>query len=294
MAIELTHSEQQLIASICAAHRDWLPEASSAPRPVKLLEGGHSNRTVLLDGGGDRWVLRLAGAARPGVCRTREQRALRAASQLHLCPELRLCDPARGLLITRYVADRSAGASGPAQLATLLQRIHGIPWDVSDGANRQNPVAALAQYLSALPAGHALRQLLDSHGETLRRARTFLARPDAPAVLCHNDLLRGNRLSDGQRLCAIDWEYAGSNDPLFDLAVCAAEVEAPEDFARELLDCYLNRAARSEERQRLGAWLLLYRVLEALWFARHAATSLAGQASRQRLQQALHRELDID
>ena len=34
----------------------------------------------------------------------------------------------------------------------------------------------------------------------------------------HNDLLAGNFIDDGRRLWLIDWDYAGFNSPLFDLA----------------------------------------------------------------------------
>ena len=34
----------------------------------------------------------------------------------------------------------------------------------------------------------------------------------------HNDLLSGNFIEDNQRLWLVDWDYAGFNSPLFDLA----------------------------------------------------------------------------
>src|SRR5262249_9149588 len=37
-------------------------------------------------------------------------------------------------------------------------------------------------------------------------------------VLGHNDLLAANFIDDGRRLWLIDWDYAGFNSPLFDLA----------------------------------------------------------------------------
>ena len=36
-------------------------------------------------------------------------------------------------------------------------------------------------------------------------------------VYGHNDLLAANFLDDGKKIWLIDWEYAGYNDPLFDL-----------------------------------------------------------------------------
>ena len=47
-------------------------------------------------------------------------------------------------------------------------------------------------------------------------------------VFGHNDLLAGNFIDDGKRLWLIDWDYAGFNSPLFDLANLASN----NDFER--------------------------------------------------------------
>ncbi|NBP95332.1 MAG: choline kinase, partial [Gammaproteobacteria bacterium] len=46
----------------------------------------------------------------------------------------------------------------------------------------------------------------------------------------HNDLLAANFIDDGHRLWLIDWDYAGYNSPLFDLANLAANNEIDFDF----------------------------------------------------------------
>jgi len=38
-----------------------------------------------------------------------------------------------------------------------------------------------------------------------------------PTVACNNDLLAGNFIDDGDRIRLIDYEYAGNNDPCFEL-----------------------------------------------------------------------------
>ena len=44
-------------------------------------------------------------------------------------------------------------------------------------------------------------------------------------VFGHNDLLAGNFIDDGRRVWLIDWDYAGFNSPLFDLANLASNNE---------------------------------------------------------------------
>ena len=38
------------------------------------------------------------------------------------------------------------------------------------------------------------------------------------AILCHNDLVLANFLNAKNRMYLIDWEYAGNNDPIFDVS----------------------------------------------------------------------------
>ena len=56
----------------------------------------------------------------------------------------------------------------------------------------------------------------------------------------HNDLLSGNFIEDNSRIWLVDWDYAGFNSPLFDLANLASNNEFAEDLERELLQIYFE------------------------------------------------------
>ena len=60
-------------------------------------------------------------------------------------------------------------------------------------------------------------------------------------VFGHNDLLAANLIDDGQRLWLIDWDYAGFNSPLFDLANLASNNELSPDLETQLLRALLWR-----------------------------------------------------
>jgi thiamine kinase-like enzyme len=59
-------------------------------------------------------------------------------------------------------------------------------------------------------------------------------------VFGHNDLLPGNFIDDGQRIWLVDWDYAGFNSPLFDLANLAANNDYPPEMERDLLGLYFG------------------------------------------------------
>jgi thiamine kinase-like enzyme len=70
-----------------------------------------------------------------------------------------------------------------------------------------------------MPAGYP-----DFSGHASRVAAALASRPQ-PTVPCHNDLLAANMIDDGQRLWFIDFEYAGNNDPYFELGNLWAEAD---------------------------------------------------------------------
>ena len=86
-------------------------------------------------------------------------------------------------------------------------------------------------------------------------------------VFGHNDLLAGNFLDDGARLWLIDWDYAGFNTPLFDLANLSANNVFPSQLAHELLAIYYGTAPDAAQLCALHAMQAASMVREALWGA---------------------------
>jgi thiamine kinase len=84
--------------------------------------------------------------------------------------------------------------------------------------------------------------------------------------LCHNDLLRANRVVSAGRLWALDWEYCAMASPWYDIAVVinGDSLSAPE--ADTLLKAYLGRAPDARERDTLHQYGCIYRYLELLWY----------------------------
>jgi len=60
-------------------------------------------------------------------------------------------------------------------------------------------------------------------------------------VFGHNDLLPANFIDDGERIWLIDWDYAGWNSPLFDLANLASNAEFDHAAEEHLLAEYFGR-----------------------------------------------------
>lgn len=79
--------------------------------------------------------------------------------------------------------------------------------------------------------------------ESIRRA---LAVQPADLVPCNNDLLAENFIDDGEKIWLIDYEYAGNNDPCFELGNIASESHLTNDDLAKLVTAYYGREYRNK------------------------------------------------
>jgi aminoglycoside phosphotransferase (APT) family kinase protein len=185
------------------------------------IEGGLSNRAWRLEAKDERWFVRLGHpqAARLGVDRRSECVVLRTVAAAGLAPGVHVCEPAQGLLITRFIEGRTwsaADARSPDNLrriAACMRRLHELP--VPDGVHEVDYGRQAGRLAAALPDPDATGALLAE-----RAAAAFARVGDGgyATTLCHNDLHHLNVLDDGDQLWLVDWEYGGRGNPLFDVA----------------------------------------------------------------------------
>lgn len=85
-------------------------------------------------------------------------------------------------------------------------------------------------------------------------------------TLCHNDLNPRNVLWQDGRVWLIDFEYAGLNDPCFDLAAVSVEFGLSEGEERAWMEAYWGE--EMWDKQKLAAYKVLYRALCRQWEAK--------------------------
>lgn len=84
-------------------------------------------------------------------------------------------------------------------------------------------------------------------------------------VFGHNDLLPANIMDDGKRLWLIDWDYAGFNNPLFDLSNLASNNLLVEAQERWLLEHYFDEPVDDLRWRRYYAMKCASLLREAMW-----------------------------
>jgi thiamine kinase-like enzyme len=83
-------------------------------------------------------------------------------------------------------------------------------------------------------------------------------------VACNNDLLAENFLDDGNKIWIIDYEYAGQNEPSFDIGNLAAESELNDSELTRLCDAYWQEHSALKIAKAI-AWSIIARYGWVLW-----------------------------
>jgi thiamine kinase-like enzyme len=257
-----TEAELRTRLRECAATRAF------AEGEVSVVEGGLSNRAWRLEVAGTAWFVRLGhpGALALGVDRVSECSLLASVAAAGLAPEVVACEPAAGLLVTRFVTGRTWQAADVAleanlqRLAKCLRTLHGL--HVPAGIQAVRYARQARRLRAGLPSGADDARLHE-------RADRLFGRIDdrgfAPA-LCHHDLHHLNVLDDGERLWLVDWEYGGRGDPLMDLAGFLAMHELSPPATAQFLAAYGGLPPGDQALVEAARWAFDY--VQWLWYRR--------------------------
>lgn len=233
----------------------------SGAQLISQLSAGPTNNSYEVEQGSERFVLRIdkTEAASLGLDRRAERDVCELLASEGLGHVPLWFDTDAGIYLRRFLPGKTwtrqdlLSVQKLARLARLLRRLHNLPL----AGKPFEPLLAASAYtkqLGTVEAAQVFAELADRHAEI----------ENAPRALCHNDLVCGNILED-RDLMLIDWEYAGTGDPFFDLAVVVQHHDLGLNLARHFLDAYLGRVAVETEVSRLVAQCRFYQTLLILW-----------------------------
>ena len=259
--------EEDLIAAL-----QVVPEIAGRDATLTALSGGITNRNFLIElrGEPERYVLRLAGNDTHllGISREVEHAATVAAAGVGVGPEVTAFIRNGGYLVTRFIVGSSVSDEAVHQSATIRR--------VADSIRRVHEGPAIPGLFIPLRIVEAYRALAQSRGVPIppqyataqaagrRIELAFLADP-VEMRPCHNDLLNGNFIDDGNRIRIVDWEYAGMGDPFFDLGNFSANHGLTADEDAVLLAAYEQAPVRPERLARLTLMRIVSDFREAMW-----------------------------
>ena len=237
---------------------------------LEPIDGGITNRNFVATDQGRKYFVRMGNdIPLHGVMRFNELQASRAAAKVGLSPAVVHQVP--GILILDFIEGKTLAEEDIRQdsyLQQIVPMLHTCHRELTK--NVRGPALIFWVF-------HVIRDYLATLEDDDSRMRDVLpALKDKAAALeravgsidlvyGHNDLLAANFIDDGKRLWLIDWDYAGYNSPLFDLANLASNNGLSPEQELWLLDNYFNSAASDATRHAFDAMKCASLLRETLW-----------------------------
>ncbi len=230
---------------------DRVPSIARTPRTVEELPGGLTNRNYKVTTPDGIFVARVssAGGDLLAIDRDHEYRNSVTAAAAGVGAPVIEYSPEAGVLVIGYIQGRTltnADVAAPGNVTRIAQACRQLHSGGRFG-NDFNMFDIQARYLSVarsrgfrVPAGY------DDLMTQFQAARAALAVRDEGTVPCNNDLLAANFIDDGDRIHLIDYEYAGNNDPCFELGNIWGECHLSLEGLAELVTAYYGRTLRSK------------------------------------------------
>jgi thiamine kinase-like enzyme len=241
----------------------------------EVLGGGITNHNLKVTVDGEVFVLRVAGkdTGLLGIDRRVELEATRTAAALGIGPEVVDFVEPEGWLVTRFIEGR---APTPEEMREpeLLERVAETLRTFHEAAPIPGTFDAfrvVEAYCGTALArgGHIPPEFEWAHSIAVGIEQLRAGASRAP---CHNDLLNANFLDEGDRLCIVDWEYAGMGDRFFDLANFAINHELDESARHDLLRAYFGEV-REHDSRALELMRFMSDFREAMWGVVQTAVS---------------------
>jgi thiamine kinase-like enzyme len=235
---------------------------------VTRLIGGLTNRSYLVGAGGSQYVIRIAGDNGPllGIDRVREKEVISIVEAAGIMPHVSAFILPDGHSATRFIAEAHAlnideftSLAMVPRLAAKLREVHSL----GHVEGIFDPYAEIERWMNLIASkGTPLPSRLEPLLELVAASKALRTRQfDHEMVLCHNDPYHLNFLDNGS-LWLIDWEYAGMNDPMYDLAGIGYTLD---DEGRDLLlEAYFGTAT-PETRHDLEALIPVCLCWNVVW-----------------------------
>jgi len=234
------------------------------------LGGGITNTNFIVEDKGERFVVRV-GDDIPihGIMRFNEIAAARAAHAAGISPEIVYSTD--GVFIMRFIEGQTFTEKDVRKrrnLESIIQLIQAchieIPKHFQGPALVFWPFHVIRNYILTARKGNSrminlLPRFLNVNEELEKTVGKI------KLIFGHNDLLAANFIDDGKRLWLLDWDYAGYNTALFDLANLSTNNELSPEQEDWILDIYYQQPVTDSLRHRFAAMKCVSLLRETLW-----------------------------
>lgn len=234
--------------------------------------GGLTNHTYKVTmANGEIYVVRIPGEGTEElIVRSDEMISTKLACKLGVDAEM-LYFGENGSKVTRYISNAvtmsSESLKDPhriTQMAEIFKKMHScgedtkVPFEVFEMAMGYEKIIED----NSVPMFDDYKEI---KAEVMNIKAEIDAAIDAKKVPCHNDPLCENWVVGDDRMYLIDWEYAGMNDGMWDVADVSIEAGFDKECDHMLLSAYLEREPTVTDEKHFLASKIYVDFLWTLW-----------------------------
>lgn len=228
---------------------------------VEKLNKGLTNDNYLITIDHQRFVLRVPRSDSAQIVNfIHEAKALELAKQAGLDVNTLLYDEKTGIKLTQYVDDLLTfneyhGQDKVNRTAKLMKRLHDLKTPIGYDFD---PISRYLQYRS-----YVKNPLIED--EWAHRIIEAVRGLSYTPTLCHNDWVPGNIGFSQHKDYLLDYEYAGDNDPFFDVMSFITENELSPSDRQAFLDAYFDHPLSLDDHARLAVYEDFHNLLWCTW-----------------------------
>lgn len=206
---------------------------------IKSIEsaGGMTNKNYKVDINGEMFILRIAGAGTEKmISRINEKNNSIIGSILGLNTDTLYFNEETGVKVSKFIENAETLNPTTAKkennmeiVASLLKKLH---FSCVDFDNEFNVFREIEKYEALIKEVNG--RYYDEDEYPIIREKVMALEDELEKIgkdyyTCHNDTVAENFIKGDDRNYLIDWEYAGMNDPMWDIAGHIIECDFNED-----------------------------------------------------------------
>ncbi len=234
--------------------------------------GGLTNHTYKVTlGDGEEYVVRIPGEGTEEMIDRRDEMiSTKLACDLGVDAEM-LYFGENGAKVTKYIknavtmsAETLKDPRHIAQVAEIFRKMHSsgadtkVPFEVFEMAESYETIIIVKNVPMFDDYENVKKEVMRIKGEVDSST-------EIKKVPCHNDPLCENWVEGDGRMYLIDWEYAGMNDGMWDVADVSIEAGFDKECDRLLLTAYLEREPELADEKHFLASKIYVDYLWTLW-----------------------------
>lgn len=235
--------------------------------------GGMTNKNYLVKISGEEYILRMPGNGTESMInRVNEKHNSTLANKLYIDTDILYFDEITGIKISKLIENaetintQTAKREDIMELTTsILRKLHTSELEFK---NKFDVFSEIIKYEDLLKKanGKNYEDYKDIRNKVMK-LEAELQNLGIEIKPCHNDTVPENFIKGNEnRLYLIDWEYSGSNDPMWDLAAHIIECDFSEDEEELFLQKYFQTSNIEEKyKKKILIFKICQDFLWSLW-----------------------------